>query len=184
VSCNSTPSTDTATETGLSEADSLSYLKKGKGIAASSFAVLSGALQKAMQEGGVSNAIDYCHLSAFPLIDSLSQIHQAEIKRTTLKVRNPKDRPNEVEAAVLKKYDQQAAKGEQLKPFVTLADGQRVAFYAPIMMNDLCLKCHGKIGETLAEEDYIHIQKRYPEDEAVGYVAGDFRGMWSIQFDR
>lgn len=184
VSCNSKPSTEKKTETVLSPTDSLAYLKKGKGIATASFVVLSGALQKAMKEGGVTKAVDYCHLSAFPLIDSLSTIYQAEIKRTSLKVRNPKDAPNEIERSVLKAYSQQAAKGEKMQPFVQLADGQRIAFYAPIMMNDLCLKCHGKPGETLTENDYAHIRERYPKDEAIDYISGDFRGMWSIQFDR
>jgi hypothetical protein len=41
-------------------------------------------------------------LAAYPLVDSLSQVHKTYIRRTSLKVRNPKDAPTESELIVLK----------------------------------------------------------------------------------
>lgn len=74
--------------------------------------------------------------------------------------------------------------GQALKPIVKQVDDQTIAFYAPIKVNAMCLQCHGKVGETLKSEDYAVIQKYYPNDKAVGYVDGDLRGMWSIQFKK
>ena len=117
-------------------------------------------------------------------MDSLSQAHNATIRRASLKVRNPKDKPTSAELAVLEEYHAHVKAGEPLLPMVKAIDGSRAAYYAPILIQEACLQCHGKLGETLKEEDYAVIEKLYPEDEAVGYQAGDLRGMWSVTFQR
>lgn len=160
------------------------YIGKGKEIAASTFATLSGNLQKAMKEGGVPHAVQYCNLAAFPLVDSLSQIHKANIRRTSLKIRNPKDKPNQIELEQLKNYQKQVDAGEKLKPIVKEINGNQITFFAPIHVMPQCEKCHGKVGKSLLEKDYELIQQLYPEDEAIGYMSGDWRGMWSITFSK
>lgn len=166
-----------------SKFDEKAYFEKGQAIAAATFTALSGKLQSAMKEGGVPNAVEYCNLAAFPLVDSLSNVYKASIRRTSFKVRNPKDAPSQVEKGVLEEYEKTASTGGDLKPIVKQMENGKVVFYAPIKVNAFCLKCHGKIGETLKEEDYSVIKKAYPEDEAIGYVDGDLRGMWSIKFE-
>lgn len=168
----------------LTEAERAAYIEKGKAIAGATFTDLSGNLQAAMQEGGVSNAIAFCNVQAYPLTDSLSQQHQATIRRTTLKPRNPKNAPIGAEETVLEAYAQAASEGAPLGPKVELTDEQTVAFYAPIKVNAFCLQCHGKLGETLADDDYAAIKEHYPKDAAIGYTDGDLRGMWSIRFRR
>jgi hypothetical protein len=162
--------------------DTAQYKKQGMEIAMGTFKVLSGQLKAAMQEGGVKNAAQYCNTVAYPLVDSLSGQYNAQIRRASNKVRNPKDAPTPREQKILDAYHTQTATGTQPKPQVRqLANGE-IAFYAPIMMQDLCLKCHGKLGETLKAEDYAVIQELYPEDKAIGYATGDLRGIWSITF--
>jgi len=168
----------------LSESERAMYLQEGKSIAGATFAALSGQLQKALQEGGVQNAVDYCNVVAYPLVDSLSKVHDATIRRTSLKIRNPKDTLTPHEQVALESYQQKVENGEQLQPSVNLTDAGTVAFYAPIMTMELCLKCHGKVGEELAQADYELIQELYPEDEAIGYSEGEWRGLWSIEFER
>ncbi|MFK7984005.1 MAG: DUF3365 domain-containing protein [Saprospiraceae bacterium] len=160
------------------------YLSKGKQIAASTFIALSQQLQKAVKEGGIPNAIQYCNLAAYPITDSLSQVHQAVTRRTSLRNRNPKNKATEIERIVLEDFEKRAAEGQSLKPVVKFLDEQKVAFYAPIKLNDFCLNCHGKLGETLTDENYTFIKKYYPEDKAIGYLSGDLRGMWSIQLTK
>lgn len=166
----------------LSEEEIKEYREKGQAIALEVFTTMSGQLQKAMQEGGVSNAVQFCNLVAMPIVDSLSQKHNVTIKRTSLKVRNPKDIPTESEVAQLEQFQAEKDTGKPLQPRV-LRQGENIAFYAPIGIQPLCLKCHGKIGETIAQSDYDVIQQLYPEDKAVGYQAGDLRGMWRITFN-
>jgi hypothetical protein len=159
---------------------SVNYTTQGKTIAAATFAQLSQRLQKSMHRGGVAEALSYCNVAAIPLVDSLSQVHQAMIKRTSLKVRNPQDAPTATEKVILEDYAKAHQSGQQLAPIVKELPSGDMAFYAPIQVNDFCLKCHGKVGQTLITEDYTIIKKLYPQDKATGYVAGDLRGMWSI----
>ncbi len=160
------------------------YLTRGREVAQTTFATLSNNLQKAMQEGGVTNAVKYCNLSASPLVDSLENKYQASIRRTSLKTRNPNNQPSQIELNQLQAFQKKMDSGEKLKPVVQKIKGDQVAFYAPIHVMPLCQKCHGTIGETLLEEDYKVIQQLYPKDKAVGYVSGDLRGMWSITFPK
>ncbi|MGK0363575.1 MAG: hypothetical protein ACI85O_000628 [Saprospiraceae bacterium] len=160
------------------------YLAEGKKIAGIAFAELSGRLQKAMKAGGVPKAVSYCNLNAMPIIDSLSSEYNVKIKRTSSKIRNPLDAPTEEEKDVLESYQKVQLAGQALQAKVLNNVNQQPVFYAPIMMNDLCLKCHGKIGDTLTESDYLHIKQQYPDDNAIGYIVGDLRGMWSITFKK
>jgi hypothetical protein len=184
VACQPTDSQKTTKEDNAMDAEqTATYLEKGKMIAKATFTALSGQLKTAMAEGGVPNAVEYCNLVAYPLVDSLSQVHQATIRRTSTKVRNPKDKPTRIEQDVLEQYAKSKEQGEKLQPKVLqLADGD-VAFFAPIMIDAPCLNCHGDVGEVVTEENYALIQSFYPEDQAVGYKMGDLRGMWSITFE-
>ncbi len=177
-SCQSLSSEETA-KTNEPDNNSVDYLVEGSKITATAFAALSSKLQSALQEGGVANAVSYCNVAALPLIDSLSKAHKVRIKRTSLKYRNPMDAPTETEIEVLNTFANQLQNGEAPSPLV-----KSYNFYAPIIIAPPCLKCHGKTGETLAESDYKHILKAYPEDKAIGYLPGDLRGMWVVSFEK
>ena len=168
----------------LTSSEESKFLEKGKTIAAATFKELSGKLTSAIEEKGISGAIEYCNIAAMPLVDSLSKANNATIRRTSLRTRNPKNDPNNWERGVLADFEAKSQKGEELKPVVKLIDAQTVAFAAPIKMLPLCVKCHGEIGTGIAASDCITINKLYPEDEAFGFAEGQLRGMWSITFQR
>lgn len=168
----------------LTEKEEKDYLQKGQMITQSSFAALSARLMTAIEQGGVPHAVKYCNVAALPLIDSLSRVHQASIRRTSLKVRNVQDVPQGWEKEILAGYQALLAEGKRPGPVVKKLDQKRVAFAAPIFVAQACLKCHGKLGETLNEQHYTTIKQLYPQDQAIGYVDGDWRGMWSVTFFR
>lgn len=171
----------TSETTAASLPDSI-YIAYGQQIAGTTFQHLSGRLQAAMQSGGVEEAVAVCQLAASPLVDSLSQAFKADIRRTALRVRNPNNTPNEQEKAQLVQYEQTKTNGQPMRPqVVDLGNGQ-MAFYGPILAAELCLKCHGTVGETITQQDHALIKNRYPADQATGYQAGDLRGIWSITF--
>ncbi len=159
------------------------YAEQGQKIVGATFSALSSRLMTSMQADGVPGAAKYCNLIAYPLVDSLSEVHNATIRRTSRKIRNPKDNPLPHEKAMLARYETLIEQDKPLEPVVKELDEGKIAYYAPIRTMGLCLKCHGKIGETLNEEDYTVIKELYPEDEAIGYVDGDFRGIWSVVFE-
>ena len=174
--------TTTQKSAELSEKEQKDYLQKGQMLAQQSFAALSGRLMSAIETGGVPYAIQYCHTAALPLVDSLSKVYTANIRRTSLKVRNPQDTPLDWEKNILQSYQRELAAGKRPTPLVKALDKKRIAFAAPIYMAQPCLKCHGKLGETLNEQHYAAVKKLYPMDQAIGYVDGEWRGMWSITF--
>ncbi len=160
------------------------YLKQGQEIAGTTFSILASSLKQALEEGGVANAIGYCSVAAQVISDSLSLLHDAEIRRVTLRPRNPKNAPTKDEKLVLHDYQSKKDTGAKLLAQVLDGDERTVSYYAPILISDFCLKCHGKIGNDIREDDYAEIIKRYPEDQAIGYAAGDLRGVWHIKLEK
>ena len=124
LSCNQ--NNESQKETGSTEESkdqNLDYVKKGKSIATATFATLSGELGKALKEGGVSQAVEVCNIAAMPLVDSLSKVHNATIRRTSLKIRNPKNVPSSDELKVLNDYAKKDEAGEKLGPQIIEVDG-------------------------------------------------------------
>lgn len=174
----------TETSPTLSEEEVQTYRHQGSQAAQATFGVLSGQLMSALKEGGVPNAIDYCNVAAYPLTDSMAQAMQAHIRRTALRYRNPQNAPTEAERRVLEQFQAQMQQDGPIKPVVEPYGPDSVAFYAPIVLQAPCQKCHGEVGTDIAPDDYDLITQRYPEDQAVNFAEGDLRGMWSIRFAR
>ncbi|GIV31728.1 MAG: hypothetical protein KatS3mg030_030 [Saprospiraceae bacterium] len=164
-----------------SSTDSI-WLQKGSQIVSSTFGALSTALQRALQEGGPLKAIQYCHIEALPLTDSMSRVHHAIIRRTSDKVRNPLNAPNAREQRIIEYYREALDKGRPLDPRVESLGPDSIWFAAPIIVAPLCLQCHGVPGKDIADETLSALRQYYPSDAATGYVQGEFRGIWSITF--
>ena len=96
-------------DTALSAEEQKVFIEKGQAIAAATFAELSGKLTAAIEEKGIAGAMEYCNLVALPLVDSLSQVHNATIRRTSLKVRNLKDEPQNWEQEILTDFEKTLA---------------------------------------------------------------------------
>ena len=179
VACQSGGEGKDALDQNNTETD---HLKAGANIAQSTFKVMSGELKAAMKKGGVQNAIEYCNVNAYPISDSLADFYNANIKRTSLQFRNPLNRPDSSEIEVIVAYKESLLSGEPMKPMVKVENGKS-HFYAPIVTQALCLKCHGIPGIDIGDSDYSFIKSKYPNDMAIGFAEGDLRGIWSISLD-
>lgn len=162
--------------------DTTAVVNEGQKIAKATFQTLSSNLQKAMKEGGVEHALQFCNVEAIPLTDSLSAYHEVSIRRASHKPRNPYNTADSLESKVIKQYIDQIQSGDDLKP-VTYSDENRITFHAPITItNQLCLNCHGKINEDISEDNLATIQELYPNDQATGFSMGGLRGIWNVRF--
>ncbi len=170
-------------ESGLSEKQKQEYVQQGDEIVASAGEKLSSTLMSKIQEGGIPEAVGFCNQSALPITSKMSAYHGAEIKRTSLKFRNPQNAPTEEETKVLKHFSEAMAQGDSLRPVVQLEKDGRAHYYAPILAQKKCLMCHGQLNRELSVAVDSIIKSRYPEDLATGYNEGDLRGMWSVTFD-
>lgn len=168
----------------LSSEDSAKYLELGDDLVGETKRKISTTLMEAMEKGGVKYAAQFCNLVAYPIVDSMSKVHNARIRRVSDKPRNPKDAMDEDEKKVfalfVEKFKQKDA---EVKPVLMQYSDGSVGYYTPIKISmPVCLKCHGEVGKDVKEEDYAEIKKLYPDDKAVGYKEGDLRGMFSIRF--
>ncbi len=157
--------------------------ERGKAIAAQAFGVLSSNLTTALSQGGVSNAVQFCSVEALPLTTSVADTNQVTLRRVSHKVRNPKNKADTAELAVLEAFRVGLVEGKTPAPLVRTNASGGATFFAPIVLNNpLCLNCHGQPGIDIKPEHLAILQRLYPKDEATGFKLGDLRGLWRIDF--
>lgn len=170
----------------LSEAQiTAEAFRQGKMAAEAMQARLFAKLQNAMKEGGIPAAIEYCSLQALPSTDSLASEYGLGIRRTSLRLRNPANKPDELERQLLEAYQYNKENQLPLEENVQRIGETHFLYTQPILIHQpLCLSCHGKAGEEIAAESLQLLDSLYPNDRARGYQMGDFRGIWSIRLSR
>ncbi|MEQ9287512.1 MAG: DUF3365 domain-containing protein [Cyclobacteriaceae bacterium] len=171
----------------VSEVDILNKAREvGNELAASSQTALSEKLATSIKENGIPGSIKFCRTVALPLTDSIGMANQVSIKRTSIKLRNPENRPNSLEGQLLEAYQYSFEHQQEMREEVQAVDGTNsVLFTKPILLkNPVCLNCHGEIGNNLLDENDKLLKSLYPADSATGYKLNDFRGMWSITIDK
>lgn len=146
-------------------------------------AKLLTALSATMGSAGIKDAIGYCNLNANLLVKDLALEYGVDIKRTSLKLRNPNNEPTKDEELILAYYASQHNQGEVCEGELSKVDGV-YKYYHPIYLMDKCTACHGIKGETLNKKAAKKLEELYPNDQALGYEAGDLRGMWVLTFKK
>lgn len=135
-------------------------------------------LTDSMQKDGPAGAIDVCAKDAPAISRRIENELGVTIKRTSLKVRNPQNAPDAAELHLLSILAAAANAGEKLPQGVIVFPNDTRRFYKVITMEQSCLKCHGD-STTMSEAVRKELATLYPEDKAMGYKEGDFRGIIS-----
>lgn len=144
---------------------------------------LKEALRQAMQSGNLADGIAVCHDKAAQIATDLAQSTGMLIGRTSLKIRNPENAPDNWELAVLKQFDARKAQGEavdRLEFFAVIDDdqGQKTFRYMKAIPTAApCLSCH---GDSLSPEVDTKLKVLYPNDAARGFKEGDLRGAFTL----
>jgi hypothetical protein len=147
------------------------------------FEELKGNLVAAIKEGGPVNAIGVCSEKAPGIAKSISDQRGWEVGRTSLKLRNPANAPDEWERKVLEQFESRKAAGEdpqQIAHFEVVEQGGARVFRfmkAIPTAEKPCLTCHGSEVPPPVE---AKLKELYPTDQARGYSAGDIRGAFTI----
>lgn len=161
--------------------DDIDYLNIGQKIANETKMVLGKNLLNAIQEKGTEGALEFCNAQAIPLTDSVSNALNTKVKRVSDKPRNPHNQANEFELSYIEEIKKLKLSGGNITPQINEIDGKIIGFY-PIETNDMCLKCHGKIGDQIEETTYKKIKSLYPNDKAHGYTNDQIRGIFVVEF--
>ncbi len=163
---------------GMSEDTRAAVAEAGDTAAMTLVRTLGGRLNAALANGGPAEAVAFCSGEAQTLTDSVSQSLGPgwEVKRTTLRTRNPKNAPDSLEAEALEYF---AARQEEASPpssYVQRTPAGSYRYYMPLRIGHMCLECHGEAA-TLDPAVREVLSERYPLDQATGYHEGDFRGV-------
>lgn len=135
-------------------------------------------LQTALREGlaqGPVHAVGACQVQAPDIAETIAN-NGIRVGRTSDRLRNPDNASPKWVSPILEQYLASTAERE---PRIVQLEGDRIGYVEPILLQPLCVTCH---GETLAPDVASKINELYPEDRAIGYAAGDLRGVFWIDF--
>ncbi len=163
------------------QAQDSDMLTQSRAVTQAMLKELGQKLQSSMAEGGAINAIGVCHLQAPDIANRASTNNQAKISRVGTRARNPvMGVPNDWQAKALAQFDAALARGDkpadiEFSETVSTASGKEFHFAKPIVLQPMCVSCHGS-PEQISPEVKAKLNELYPNDKAVGYQPGQLRG--------
>ncbi len=142
---------------------------------------LKTQLMSAMKAEGPVKAIEVCNVRA-PAIASEVSTQGWSVGRTSLKLRNVKNKPDEWEMRTLEFFEAEKAKGADVTKLerseIANVNGVRTfRFMKAIPTGEPCLTCH---GSEVSEPVKAKLATLYPNDQAIGFKAGDIRGAFTL----
>ncbi|CUU03530.1 Protein of unknown function (DUF3365) [Candidatus Thermokryptus mobilis] len=144
---------------------------------------VKATLFKELGKGGYLNAISACSNLAQDIIKAHQSKYGIYVRRVSEKYRNKLDKPDDYELVILRKLDELNKTGDLPQEYyevVNEKDGRYLRYFKPLIVQPMCLNCHGT-DEFLNKSIKDFLKEKYPEDKAVGYKAGDFRGAVSVK---
>ncbi len=138
---------------------------------------LLAAVTQAMQ-AGVPAAIEACQAMA-PAITERVAASGATIGRATRRPRNPTNLASGWQLEAIAHFERLGHQGT-VTPFERVLPSGRVAYAEPLVVGEVCLRCHGDPAPEVAAA----LQSRYPDDRATGYALGELRGVAWVELPR
>lgn len=159
--------------------------QRGQSMADTVQVVLTRTLTRMLQEKGIEEAATYCNLQKLPQVSQLEKEYQANIKRIRLKGGTSGRKLNDLETQLLDAYQYNAEKNLPLENNIQKSGPEYLLFTAPITLNkEICLKCHGKVGQDISSADVANLQKTYRMDSLINYSPNQPIAIYSILFQR
>ncbi len=155
----------------------------GESVSIKLLKTLKGELISSMQQGGPNQAVEVCSKKALFLTNQIEKETGYSVKRTSFKYRNPVNAPDKYETEALKYFQEAASKGNLPKYYIQgINENGKIVYiyYKPLKVEGVCLTCHG--DPQLMDRNLVNkIKTLYPNDKAIGYKEGDFRGVVRVK---
>ena len=166
-------------------ADDGAKLAEARQVAGTVPPKLLAVLSEQIARGGPASAIAVCQEQAPQMAKAASEQTGWNIRRVSLRNRNPKAVPDAWEQAALQDFDRRAAGGESPATLekwevVAHADRKEYRYIRALPVQQLCLSCHGP-AEQLKPDVTSQLNKLYPKDLGVGYSLGQIRGAITLR---
>lgn len=138
---------------------------------------LVSRLKEELGRGGPKAAVSVCRDEAQQLTASVGTAQGLSIGRTSHRVRNPVNAPRAWAAGIVASNAGRPI--TEATPAV-FDLGDRVGVLRPIGQMALCETCHGPRDKVDAAIGDV-LRASYPDDQAVGFAAGDLRGGFWVE---
>ncbi len=166
-------------------ADEAALLGEARKVASEVPPKLLSILSAEIEKGGPEGAIAVCRDRAPLLAQEASAASGWNVRRVSLKNRNPKAVPDSWERAVLEDFDRRAKAGEgpstlEKGEIVTENGVKSYRYMKALPTIGLCQNCHGP-AEQLSPAVKAQLNALYPHDKATGYATGEIRGAMTIK---
>jgi hypothetical protein len=161
------------------------WMAQARTVATSVPPRLLQVLTDAIAKSGAADAIAVCQEIAPKMAQAASEQSGWQVRRVSLRNRNPKAVPDAWERETLEDFDRRAVAGEAPASLertgTEVVDGRPVQRYMRALPTQgLCLGCHGAT-EQLAPGVAERLKALYPDDRAVGYGLGQIRGAMTLK---
>lgn len=167
----------------LSVQEQQTYLAKGDSLTKITFDTLRNTLLRKILSDGVAGAVKFCHTEAEPL-STIYANEGVDISRISNRFRNPSNKPDSMSVAILQKMQEAMEKGDRPLAQVLKDQQGNVHYFKPIIMQAMCLNCHGTVPGQVQPDVLKVIDSLYPGDLARQYSDGELRGAWHVQFKK
>ena len=165
-----TPLTKTSSSTVTYTNDKKSIKDKGMLHIKSFMGTLQPTLIGMMKSDPThKTALGACSTLGQSMADDYNRVSNVKIRRTALRYRNPKNKPDTTDVTVMERF---LASNDFKEPLVVdMGDHYRV--YKALEVKQPCLACH---GEHISQDLQKMLIRKYPTDMATNFKLGDFRG--------
>jgi hypothetical protein len=146
-------------------------------------AQLKELLREELARGGLDGAIAVCAKVAQEKTAEYRATFENDIRRVSLRRRNPANEPDDYEREVLESFDRLPAEARPAAEHweVISEDGaESLRYLKPLVANAMCLTCHGT-PQTIPPEVTAALAEHYPDDRGTGFDVGDVRGAITIR---
>ena len=159
------------------------WMSGGDSLAARTFDTLRNTLLRTISEKGFAGAVSFCNTEALSLTNTYRE-EGITIKRTSERFRNPANAPDKMEQEIITGYIQARIKKQDLKPVLKKDEAGNRHYFKPILLQAMCLNCHGEKLTQIKPDTWEVIRQHYPADSAFNYKEGDLRGIWHVIFSK
>jgi hypothetical protein len=146
-------------------------------------AKLKALLTEELARGGFDGAIAVCAEVAQESTAEYREAFKNDIRRVSLRRRNPANEPDDYERAVLETFDSlpvDERPGAEHWEVISQDGAESLRYLKPLVTQPLCLTCHGD-RESMAPAVREALAEDYPDDQATGFEVGDVRGAVTIR---
>lgn len=154
---------------------------QGEEIITLTFDTLRNTLLREIGHKGFPGAVEFCNTNALLLTNTYAGAN-ITIKRTSGQLRNMTNAPDSMEQRILELYLSLKSSRKELKPVIEKDDAGNQHYFKPIIIQAMCLNCHGDKNNQIKPATWQAIQVKYPSDAAWGYKEGELRGIWHVKF--